>query len=177
MAKALQGVQRATDIIRHLREFLTTGVPEQERFDLHVSVHRVLDLVAPEARRADVTLDSSALAEGAQWLRGDSMQIEQVIMNLVRNAVEASPAGGRVRIGSARDGGEIRVWVEDQGVGFEAGDEERLFDPFYSTKPDGMGLGLAISRNIIEAHGGQLFVRPNNPGACFVFQIPVPEES
>jgi len=177
MAKALQGVQRATDIIRHLREFLTTGVPEQERFDLHASVHRVLDLVVPEARRADVALDTGALAEGPLWLHGDSMQIEQVIMNLVRNAVEASPAGSSVSIGSAREGGQIRVWVEDRGVGFDAGDDERLFDPFYSTKADGMGLGLAISRNIIEAHGGQLSVRPNNPGACFVFQIPVTEES
>lgn len=177
MAKALQGVQRATDIIRHLRDFVTTGVPEQERFDVHVSVSRVLDLVAPEARQADVALDSNALAEGPLWLRGDSMQIEQVIMNLVRNAVEASPRGSRVRIGTARVAGEVEVWVEDQGVGFEAEGDERLFDPFYSTKPDGMGLGLVISRNIIEAHGGRLTAQVNNPGARFVFQLPESEES
>lgn len=176
MSKALQGVQRATDIIRHLREFVTTGVPETESFDVNASVQRVLELVVPEARRADVTLDSSGLADNGIWLHGDSIQIEQVIMNLLRNAVEASPPGAVVRIGSARGAGVAQVWVEDNGPGFEADGGERLFDPFYSTKPDGMGLGLAISRNIIEAHGGRLTAAPNNPGARFVFELPLPEE-
>ncbi len=177
MGKALQGVQRATDIIRHLRDFVTTGVPEREPFDLHASVQRVLDLVSPEARRADVALDTGELARGGIRVVGDSIQIEQVIMNLVRNAVEASPAGGTVCIGSAREAGLARLWVSDSGGGLGVDDEERLFDPFYSTKADGMGLGLAISRNIIEAHGGRLTARQNNPGACFVFEIALSEES
>lgn len=176
MEKALNGVNRATDIIRHLREFVTTGVPEKERCDLNVSVRRVLDLVAPEARRADVALDADALQAGPLWLQGDSIQLEQVIMNLVRNAVEASDRGGRVVIGSGREAGRARLWVKDQGVGLDPETREHLFDPFYSTKRDGMGLGLAISRSIIEAHDGRLWAEGNNPGACFVFELPAPEE-
>jgi C4-dicarboxylate-specific signal transduction histidine kinase len=176
MEKALQGITRATEIIRHLRSFMTTGVPEQERFDLNTSVRRVLDLVAPEARRAEVVLDDALLGEGPLWLLGDSIQVEQVVMNLVRNAVEASSQDGRVVVGSGRDENMARLWVQDQGAGFDAGAAEHLFDPFYSTKADGMGLGLAISRSIIEAHGGRLWAEQNNPGASFIFTLPLPAE-
>jgi signal transduction histidine kinase len=176
LEKALQGVGRATEIIRHLRDFVTTGVPEKGRFDLNASVRRVLDLVANEARRAGVRLDSDALQEGPLWLQGDSIQIEQVVMNLVRNAVEASPAGGTVAIDSLLFDGRVRLRVQDSGSGFDADTEAHLFDPFYSTKPDGMGLGLAISRSIIEAHDGLLWAEQNKQGACFIFQLPSREQ-
>jgi two-component system sensor histidine kinase TtrS len=176
MEKALQGVNRATDIIRHLREFVQTGVPDQQRFDINASVRRVLELVAPEARRAEVVLDSSVLCAGELWLQGDSIQLEQVIMNLVRNAVEASPHGGRVVIGSSHEDGQARLWVRDQGAGLDSAAREHLFDPFFTTKRDGMGLGLAISRSIVEAHGGRLWAEANSPGACFIFQLPLSEE-
>jgi signal transduction histidine kinase len=177
LERTLQGIGRATEIIRHLRSFMTTGVPEKERFDFNASIRRVLDLVSPEARRAEVMLDDSALAGEPLWLVGDSIQLEQVVMNLVRNAVEASPQGGRVSIGSGLEDGHARLWVRDQGPGFDAETEEHLFDPFFSTKSDGMGLGLAISRSIIEAHGGRLWAEQNNPGARFIFQLPAPVEA
>lgn len=173
MEKTLQGVNRATEIIRHLREFVQTGVPEMERFDLNASVRRVLELVAAEARRAELTLDGEALCDGELWVLGDSIQLEQVMMNLVRNAVEAAPRDTRVIIGSSREDGRARLWVCDSGAGFDAESHERLFDPFYTTKSDGMGLGLAISRSIIESHGGRLWAQANNPGACFIFHIPL----
>lgn len=172
LERAQQGINRATDIIRHLRDFVTTGVPEKSRFDINASVRRVLDLVAKEARRAEVQLDSSGLQPGELWLTGDSIQIEQVVMNLVRNAVEASPPGGRVSIDSLLSDGQVRLQVRDSGQGFDADAKAQLFDPFFSTKADGMGLGLAISRSIIEAHGGQLWAEQNKQGTCFIFQLP-----
>jgi signal transduction histidine kinase len=109
---------------------------------------------------------------------GDRVQLQQVILNLVRNALDAMnevndrPRNLLVKAGEEEEG-RARLTVKDTGVGFEPQGPERLFDAFYSTKDDGMGIGLSVSRSIIESHGGRLWAEPNEgPGATFLFSIP-----
>src|SRR5205085_8397577 len=124
------------------------------------------------------------LADDLPLVPADRVQLQQVIMNLIVNAVEAmSGVGDRSReltIASGKDDAAKAVLVEvrDTGPGIDPADLDRLFQSFYTTKPDGIGMGLAISRSIIEAHGGRLKAAPNQPqGAVFRFTLPVEEES
>jgi signal transduction histidine kinase len=118
------------------------------------------------------------LAEDLPLVTGDRIQLQQVIINLLRNAFEAmSDVEDRPReivIRTARgDDDRVCLSVQDSGVGFEPHGAERLFDAFYSTKPDGMGIGLSVSRSIIESHRGRLWAVPNDgPGATFAFSVP-----
>ena len=118
------------------------------------------------------------LAQRLPLVRGDRVQMQQVLLNLVMNAIESmSSMVARARlltIVTAADGACVTVSVEDCGVGLEEGSLERIFEPFYSTKPQGMGIGLAISRSIIEAHGGRLWtVAKEGPGSIFCFTLPI----
>lgn len=175
MERALEGVNRATAIIRHLREFVQTGVPAQEPFAVHLAINRVIDLLAPEARRSGVALHKF-LPERQLTVRGDLMQVEQVVLNLIRNGIEATPTGGSVSVSAQQWAELVVVCVADEGPGIEL-DSEGLFDPFYTTKADGMGLGLSISRSIVEAHGGRLWAENNNNGAQFCFELPLVKEN
>ncbi len=109
---------------------------------------------------------------------GDRVQLQQVVLNLLRNAVEAmGDVAGRpkdvVIRTAACDDGRVTLSVRDAGVGVDPLGSERLFDAFYTTKPEGMGVGLSVSRSIIESHGGRLWAAPNEgPGATFTFSIP-----
>jgi signal transduction histidine kinase len=108
--------------------------------------------------------------------------LQQVILNLIINAIEAIDAGGdgprELRVSSAKDGSNgVLVTVCDSGRGLGPGKLDDIFDAFYSTKPHGMGMGLAVSRSIIEAHGGLLWAKPNEPrGAVFQFTLPTGQE-
>ena len=118
------------------------------------------------------------LAEDLPSVSGDRVQLQQVIMNLLRNAIDAmreiEDRPRQLLIQTERDGAEnVRLTVHDAGVGFAPETADRLFESFYSTKNDGMGIGLAISRSIIEAHHGQIWATLNRgPGATFAFSIP-----
>jgi signal transduction histidine kinase len=118
------------------------------------------------------------LAEGLPSLQADRVQLQQVILNLIKNAVQAMSGdqeGAReLRISTGQtDRGEILVAVEDSGPGLEAQNPDRVFDEFYSTKPNGLGIGLSICRSIIEAHEGRLWASPTHPhGATFQFTLP-----
>ena len=106
----------------------------------------------------------------------DPVQVQQVLINLFRNATEAMASSERreLHIGAARDGDSVRIAVRDTGSGLAPGLAERLFRPFTTTKPDGMGVGLSICRSIIEAHGGRIWAEPNaGGGTVFVFTIPL----
>ncbi|HYJ52148.1 MAG TPA: ATP-binding protein, partial [Allosphingosinicella sp.] len=110
----------------------------------------------------------------AQWVRADRIQIQQVLINLVRNAIEAlRGAAGEIVISTRVEGEMIAVEVTDTGDGIPDDQRDRLFSEFMTTKPDGMGLGLPISRTIVEAHGGRIWA-DNRPGggASFTFTIP-----
>jgi C4-dicarboxylate-specific signal transduction histidine kinase len=110
---------------------------------------------------------------------GDRVQLQQVLLNLVLNATDAMKSvngnGRALAITSARTNGVVKVIVEDSGPGLNEYSVRRIFTPFFTTKPDGMGVGLSISRSIVEAHGGRLALsRNSNRGATFEFELPVP---
>lgn len=102
----------------------------------------------------------------------DAQQLTQTIVNLLLNALEASPAGGAIQVRACQDNGAARVEVEDEGPGLNAEQQERLFEPFYTTKAAGTGLGLAVSRELMRSQGGNLILAPSRAGACFVVKLP-----
>jgi len=137
----------------------------------------VVSLVGAELRRHHVVV-TLELGAGVLMVRGDRIQLQQVILNLAMNAIDAMaavvdrPRELRIRSGQP-DGDHVTIAVQDSGVGIEPDDLDRLFNAFFSTKPGGMGMGLSISRSIVEAHGGRLSATPNAPhGACFYISLP-----
>jgi signal transduction histidine kinase len=144
-------------------------------------VRDVFDIAQSEAARREVII-STDLTDGLPFVSGDRVQLQQVLLNLVVNGMDALSkveASNRTMIISARsvtqgEKPEVLVSVQDAGTGFKPEEQERLFEPFYSTKPDGMGMGLAISRTIVEAHGGRLWAEANQgTGATFLLSLPI----
>ncbi|HEY4232287.1 MAG TPA: ATP-binding protein, partial [Lacipirellulaceae bacterium] len=171
--------QRAADTIRSLRRYVRKR--EQQRLDTDANeiVRRVIRLVASEAKRRDVTIDTS-YAENLRQVCCDPIQIEQVVLNLILNAFDAmsdeSPDERRlgVRTRSLKCAA-VEFSISDCGRGLAVGEEYKIFDAFYTTKEEGIGLGLAISRTIVEAHGGQLVAAANpDRGITMSFSLPTP---
>jgi signal transduction histidine kinase len=148
-----------------------------EAVDLSEAAREVVARSSSDLQRSRVILRTE-FADDLPSVMGDRVQLQQVILNLLLNASDAmSEVEDRARvlvIGSARDEADrVRLTVRDCGVGFAPGAAERLFEPFYTTKTGGMGIGLSISRSIIESHGGRLWAEPNDgPGASFSFSVP-----
>ena len=174
---AIRDGNRAADVIKRLRAlFSNTGVAT-ESVDLNEAAREVLALSSSDLQRGGV-LVRAELAEKLPKVTGDRVQLQQVMLNLVLNASQAmNPVDDRPRqlvIRTARDDADrVRLTVQDAGVGLDMSNLERLFDAFYTTKSDGMGIGLSISRSIVESHRGRLWAEPNDgPGATFSFSIP-----
>jgi signal transduction histidine kinase len=172
---------RAGEVITRIRS-LTRKAPQQRtRFDLNEAIRDVIALSHGEMQRHGVALRTE-FAMDLPKVAGDRVQVQQVVLNLVVNAVEAMSGmddGQReLRIDTRRQGAVgALVAVRDSGPGLDAEAVDRLFEAFYTTKPDGMGMGLAICRSIIEAHGGRLWVKANEPrGAVFQFTLAVEDE-
>jgi PAS domain S-box-containing protein len=169
---------RASEVITRLRAMFVKREPTSEPVDLNEATKEVVALSIGELQRAQVTLHTD-LAEDLPQVTGDRVQLQQVILNLFLNAADAmSSVEDRPRqlvIKTEREGGDhVRLSVEDSGVGFEPERAESLFDAFYTTKQGGMGIGLSVSRTIIEGHHGRLWATPKNgPGATFAFSIPL----
>ncbi|CAB3752494.1 trifunctional serine/threonine-protein kinase/ATP-binding protein/sensor histidine kinase [Paraburkholderia humisilvae] len=167
---------RAAMIVRGLLSLAKKSPPEMKRFDLNESMREVLQLLHREIAHHDVEIDARAIA-GELAVLGDRVQLQQVVLNLVVNAMEAmthSPPESRTLRLSAQPArnGRIRVCVVDTGPGVDPTVQEKVFEPFVTTKNTGMGMGLSICRSIIEAHGGELTVSANVPyGACFEFTV------
>jgi PAS domain S-box-containing protein len=175
--RTLRDGQRAGDVIARLRSlFQRTGLAK-ERIQINEVVREVLALARVEMQNAGVALQAE-LAENLPNIVGDRVQLQQLLLNLVLNAIEAmSGVEERLRHLVVRtdrgEAEEVRVSVRDSGVGLEPEKLEQIFDPFYSTKRDGMGMGLAISRSIAEDHGGRLWASANDgPGARVTFSLP-----
>jgi signal transduction histidine kinase len=149
--------------------------------DINEAIREVISLTQAEMQKNRVGLQMG-LADGLPLVPGDRVQLQQVIMNLIVNAVEAtSNVGDRSRgltiVSGRDDANAVFVEVQDTGPGLDPANLDRLFQSFYTTKPDGIGMGLAISRSIVEAHGGQLSAAPNKPrGAVFRFTLPVDQK-
>jgi PAS domain S-box-containing protein len=169
---------RAADVIQRIRQLATKTEPRKARLDVNDVVRDVAALVRAEVVRFEIAL-ALDLAPAFPPVVGDRVQLQQVVLNLVMNAIEAmASVTSRPRtlvIRSERHEGDmVRLAVHDTGVGIAASDVDRVFGAFFTTKPAGMGMGLSISRSIIEAHGGRLWAAANEPhGAIFQFSLPV----
>ena len=168
---------RAGEVIARIRALVGKSPQQQERLKINDTIAEVIALVGIEVGRHRVSLETR-FADGLPDVSGDRIQLQQVILNLVLNAVEALNGVGeeqrRLTITSTDDGsGGVLVAVRDTGAGLGEASIDRLFEAFYTTKPNGMGMGLAVSRTIIEAHGGELWATSNSPrGAVFQFKLP-----
>ena len=169
---------RAGDVIRHLREFVGKSSDDRNRVVLDELVQRVIDFISWELRDNGIRLNYRPDAPGYEVFI-DKIQIEQVIINLIRNGIEAiRQAGigdGRLDLGTRPvDGDSILLTIADNGPGIAPPMADSLFDPYQTNKDTGMGMGLSISRSIIEAHGGKLWAEMNAPhGARFCMSLPL----
>jgi len=170
--------RRAGQVVDRIRALVNRQAPRRTRVDINEAILEVIALTRDEVRRNAITLETS-LAPDVPLIEGDRVQLQQVVLNLLVNAIEAMRGSGaqsrELAIGSARDGAtNVTVGVRDSGPGVDPAHLDRLFEAFYTTKEEGIGMGLSISRSIIEAHGGRLWVTPNLPhGAAFRFSLPV----
>lgn len=169
--------QRAADVIRRAKRFASTQLPVRAPLNLPRLIHEALEMLAHKVREQKIQVD---LEEGELLppAAGDELQVQQVIVNLLRNAIEAivasQPARRLIRVSTRRLAQELEFLVEDTGAGLQSGEPERIFEAFYTTRPEGLGLGLPISRTIIEAHGGRLWAETSSAqGARFRFTLPV----
>lgn len=170
--------KRASEVVQRVRALIRNTAPEQSLLNLNDLVEEVVPLVRHEAarHRALLRLD---LAADLPAIHGDPVQLQQVIINLIINAVQAmSTVEGRVRAvtASTRADGNDHVVLEvaDSGLGIDAAHATQIFEAFFTTKPDGMGMGLSICRSIIEAHGGQMSAQSRTPEPGAVFQCILP---
>jgi two-component system sensor kinase FixL len=171
---------RAGDIIRHLREFVTRGDTDRQRHDIKNLIEEAGALALIGSRERGIRTQFEFSAPHDQVMV-DRVQIQQVLANLMRNAMEAMKDSERreltIRTLTGADG-KLQVDVADTGPGISEEVASRLFQPFVTTKAGGMGIGLSISRRIIQSHGGDLVVRPNEAGgATFSFTLPILEET
>jgi PAS domain S-box-containing protein len=175
--RTIRDGNRASDIIGRLRALFNRKAPETRPVDLNEATREVIALSLDRLRRDGVRLRTE-LAADLPVVAGDRVQLQQVILNLVQNALDAmSVLDDQTRELTIRTESEgrdrIRLSVLDSGPGFDPAAKERLFDAFYTTKGEGMGIGLSVSRSIIENHHGRLWAAPNDgPGATFSFSIP-----
>lgn len=169
----------AREVINHTRHLFSHDEVEKSPLCVTDVINEVCVMVYSTLEATSVTLDLR-FAEGLPLIRGDRVQLRQVILNLISNGIQAmehvdASLPRRLTVGTQMDAtGSATVTVSDTGIGLANVDRERLFSAPYTTKPDGMGWGLSISRSIIEAHGGRLWAEPNRDGgAAFSFTLPV----
>ena len=178
LADIVSDGHRAGRVIQRIRQIATKSEPLKSQLDLNDVIDDVLALVRSEVQKHRVSV-RVALAAALPPALGDRVQIQQVVINLVMNGVEAMTAvNDRPRElvirSEAHDKDQVLVSVQDAGVGIDPRHADHLFDAFFTTKPAGMGMGLSISRSIIEGHGGRLWATPNpTSGATFQFTLPV----
>jgi len=171
--------QRAGEVIHRLRGLLKKGEPQThcDDVDLNEVIGDVLKLMRSDLINQNVTVDTN-LAQNLPTVAGDRVQLQQVLLNLMLNACEAlsnhNSSERQLLIASKSENGEVRVSVADRGGGIPEGKREQVFDRFFTTKKEGMGLGLSICRTIINAHKGEIWATNNSDrGATFHFSLPI----
>lgn len=174
VGKSIDQAMRAGQIIRQLRQFVARREVERDKFDINIVVDEAsaLAFVGLKERGIQVKIDR---AENSPYVSIDKIQIQQVLINLIRNAVDAMESAPRrnLTIRTVTRPGEVQISVIDTGAGIPADMAERIFQPFTSTKSAGMGVGLSISRTIVEAHDGRLWHEPNPAGGT-IFHLLLP---
>jgi C4-dicarboxylate-specific signal transduction histidine kinase len=180
LARIVRDGKRAGEVIERVRALVKKAPPRRDRSDINEAIREVIALTQPELQRNGVRLQTR-LSGALPLVSGDRVQVQQVMINLIINAIEAMAGaddGPRelTIVSGIDDANDVVVEVLDTGPGLDPEKLERLFQSFYTTKPDGIGMGLPISRSIAEAHGGRLSAAPNNPrGAVFRLTLPVDE--
>jgi PAS domain S-box-containing protein len=175
--KLLRDANRAADVIARLRALFSRQDFSLEPLHISDVAREVIALASGDMRRERVVLQAE-LADDLPLVRADRVQLQQVVLNLLGNAVDAmrhvDAASRRLLIRTDRaDGGHVRLLVRDTGAGLRHGQLDKLFNAFHTTKPGGMGIGLWISRSIVERHDGRLWAEPNDgAGATFAFTLP-----
>jgi PAS domain S-box-containing protein len=173
---------RASDIISRIRALVRKTPPRHDQLNINETILEVIALTRSELRGSRTSLQTQ-LADGLPLIPGDRIQLQQVMLNLILNAIEAmSGSNATVRdllIRTEPDGpSSVLVAIKDSGPGLKPQNLDRLFDAFYTTKPNGLGMGLSICRSIIEAHGGRVWATPNlQQGAAFQFTLPQQRET
>jgi PAS domain S-box-containing protein len=172
---------RAGEVISRIRAMVRKSPPRRDKLNINDTIMEVIALIRGEVQRNSISLRTE-LSNDLPLVPGDRIQLQQVILNLIVNAIEAMSGVSQLHrellVASVQEGSNgVLVAVGDSGTGLDRTSLDRLFEAFYTTKADGMGMGLAISRTIIEAHGGQLWASPNVPhGAIFRFRLPTDGE-
>jgi signal transduction histidine kinase len=175
--RAVIAAMRAAEIIGRVRSLYTRGTPRHELLDINEIIHEMITLLRDEACRRAVAIRCE-LGERVPKISADRVQVQQVLLNLMLNGIEAmKETGGCLTITSeGMNGAQVLVSVADSGVGVPAEHADRMFDAFFTTKPQGIGMGLSISRTIVESHGGRLWATANaRCGAIFQFTLPAEE--
>jgi C4-dicarboxylate-specific signal transduction histidine kinase len=173
----IKDATRAGEIINRIRAMTKKIPPQRATLNINDTIMEVMALVLAEVRRNGVSAHTE-LSPDLPLVLGDRIQLQQVVLNLIVNALEAMSGidqmQRRLSISSVRDEPNgVLVAVSDSGTGLDPPSLDRVFDAFYTTKVDGMGMGLAVSQKIVQAHGGRLWATPNLPqGATFQFRLP-----
>ena len=175
--RLIKDVSRASDIISRIVSLFKKGTPQRELVDVNGVVQEMITLLRSEASRYSISIHSE-LTEGLPNIMADPVALQQVLMNLALNAIEAMKemsTPGKLTIATRQDDNrQLLVSVTDTGVGLPSGQAEQIFTAFFTSKPQGTGMGLPISRSIIESHGGRLWAAPNQGrGATFQFTLPL----
>ncbi|MEM5401105.1 AAA family ATPase [Paraburkholderia unamae] len=175
--RVVADAMRAGDVLCRIRDLVTKAAQHKELLRINEAIVEVVELIRGELTKEDVSVELT-LADDLPLIRGDRVQLQQVMLNLILNGVEAMTGAGagprELRIGTTPDdSGGVRITVRDSGPGIASENIERIFDPFYTTKSDGMGMGLSICRSIVEVHHGRMWADANTPRGT-VFQVVLP---
>ena len=178
----VRDADRAGDIVGRMRDQIKKAPPRRERFELNKAVGEAIAMVHGVIAQSKIALSTNRM-DGLVAVEGDRVQLQQVVVNLILNAVDAmssdekGPRELSISIEQGQADGGVLVQVRDSGPGIDPAMIERVFEPFYSTKTSGVGMGLSICRSIVNAHGGRLWAAANAPrGAVFQFTLPPPGE-
>jgi len=177
LTRIVNDAKRAADVIDRIRDLVKKAPPQKEPLEINETIRQVIELTRGEVVKNGVSVEMQ-LADGLPRIEGDRVQLQQVILNLIINAVQAMSAtkdGPRQLLISTEkaESGGVLVAVRDSGSGLAPETLEHVFEPFHTTKPGGLGLGLSICHSILDAHSGRLWASANTPrGAIFQFTLP-----
>jgi len=166
-------IDRLNGVLNEFLQFARPPRPERQPCDVSEVLESIRVLCSNEASRAGVSIAVSS-AEGVPEIRADAGQLQQALLNVVLNGIQAMPSGGHLAVSLAHQNGELEVRVTDAGGGVPEGDRGRVFDPFFTTKDRGTGLGLPIAHQLVQGHGGDIRIENAEPrGASFVVTLPL----
>ena len=178
IGRIVKDANRASDVVARVRALTKRAPRDKDWVNINDIILGTLDLTEREIAQGRIALQTR-LAGDLPPVKGDRVQLQQVILNLILNAIDAinwhAEGPRELVVSTAKDGAKaVLVSVQDTGAGLPPGTLDRVFDAFYTTKPEGMGMGLTISRSIVESHGGRIWATPVSPhGAAVVFSLPV----